>query len=303
MLNAILPIFILILMGFTIRHYRLLSDEFWNDTEKFVYYVLFPAMLVSKMSVADLSSTDAIPLISVLMIGLAIISLITFLIKPLLSINDSSFTSVYQGATRINTFIAVSIAENLFGNSGLVTAVIVAAILIPALNFIVVTVLQRYGDNRGPVNFINVIKQIVKNPLIIGCVIGIGLNLSNIVLPSPLQITVTMMGSMALPLGLMAVGAALIFRDLKSVVKPLLASSTLKLIIYPLISYALTVAFDLDRETQIVVLIFSAVPTASSAYILAKNMGGDHQLMSRIITFQTLFSIVTYFVMFWLLGV
>ena len=112
-----------------------------------------------------------------------------------------------------------------------------------------------------------------------------------------------MMGSMALPLGLMAVGAALIFRDLKSVVKPLLASSTLKLIVYPLISYALTVAFGFDRETQIVVLIFSAVPTASSAYILAKNMGGDHQLMSRIITFQTLFSSVTYFVMFWLLGV
>lgn len=303
MLDAILPIFVLILIGFAIRHYRLLSDEFWNDTEKFVYYVFFPAMLISKMSIADLSNTDAIPLISVLIIGLAIISVITFLIKPFLSINNPSFSSVFQGATRINTFIAVSIAENLFGNSGLITAVIIAAILIPALNFIVVIVLQRYGDNRAPSNLSNVLKQIIKNPLIIGCVIGIGLNLSNIILPSPIRITVSMMGSIALPLGLMAVGAALIFKDLKSVIKALLVSSTLKLIIYPLISYALTVAFGFDRETQIVILIFSAVPTASSAYILAKNMGGDHQLMSRIITFQTLFSSLTYFVMFSLLGV
>lgn len=303
MLNAILPIFLLIVMGFAMRHYRMMSDAFWNDAEKLVYYVLFPSMLISKMSVADLSNTDAIPLISALWLGIAIISLITLLIKPLLNIENPSFSSVFQGATRINTFIGLSLAENLFGNSGLITAVIIAAILIPALNFLVVTVLHRYGDKHGPKNLMSVLKQIIKNPLIIGCAIGIGLNLANIQLPSPVQITISLMGSTALPIGLMAVGSALVFKDLKSVIVPLLASSTLKLVIYPIVVYGLTIAFGFDKQTQMVMLIFSAVPTASSAYILAKNMGGDHQLMSRIITFQTLFSSVTYFVMFWLLGV
>ncbi len=290
-------------MGFAMRHYRMMSEAFWNDAEKLVYYVLFPAMLISKMSVADLSETDAIPLVSLLWLGIAIISLITLLIKPLLNIENPSFSSVFQGATRINTFIGLSLAENIFGNPGLITAVIIAAILIPALNFLVVIVLHRYGAKHGPTNFMAVVKQIVKNPLIIGCAIGIGLNLTHIQLPSPLQITISLMGTTALPIGLMAVGAALVFKDLKSVMLPLLASSVLKLIIYPLVAYGLTIAFGFDKQTQMVILIFSAVPTASSAYILAKNMGGDHQLMSRIITFQTLFSSVTYFVMFWLLGV
>ena len=306
MLNAILPIFLLIMMGYAMRHYRMMSDAFWDDAEKLVYYGLFPAMLISKMSVADLSKTDAIPLISALWLGIAIVSLITLLIKPLLKISNPSFSSVFQGATRINTFIGLSLAENILGNSGLVTAVIIAAILIPVLNFVVVIVLHRYGENQsdkqGGTQFFAVIKQIIKNPLIIGCAIGIGLNITNIQLPSPLQITISLMGSTALPIGLMAVGAALMFKDLKSVLFPLLASSALKLIIYPIVAYALTIAFGFDKQTQMIIMIFSAVPTASSAYILAKNMGGDHQLMSRIITIQTLFSSVTLLMIFWLLA-
>lgn len=303
MLNAILPIFLLIVLGFAIRHFRWLSDDFWNDAERLVYYVLFPAMLVSKMSVADLSNTDAIPLISALWLGIAIVALMTFLLKPMLRISNPSFSSVFQGAIRINTFIGLSLAENIFGNDGLVTAVIIAAILIPLLNFIVVIVLELYGNKEGAINLSAVVWQIVKNPLVVGSLVGIGLNLFNIHLPSPLQITISMLGSTALPIGLMAVGAALVFKDLKSVLLPLLTSSALKLVVYPIVAYGLTLAFGFDRQTQIIFLIFSAVPTASSAYILAKNMGGNHQLMSRIITFQTLFSSVTYFAMFLILGV
>ncbi len=302
MINAILPIFLLIVMGYAMRHYQLMSDAFWNDAEKLVYYVLFPAMLVSKMSVADLSETDAIPLISALCLGMAIISLIVLLVKPFLNIENPSFSSVFQGTTRFNTFICLSLAENLFGNSGLVTAVIITAILIPVLNFVVVIVLHRFGNKHGPKNLMAVIKQIIKNPLIIGCAIGIGLNLSNIQLPSPVQITISLMGSTALPIGLMAIGAALVFKDLKSVMLPLVTASGLKLVIYPIIAYGITIVFAFDQQTQMIILIFSASPTAPASYILAKNMGGDHSLMSRIITFQTLFSSVTYFVMFWLLG-
>jgi predicted permease len=303
MINAILPIFLLIVMGYTMRHYQLMSEAFWNDAEKLVYYVLFPAMLVSKMSVADLSDTDAIPLISALCLGMAIIGLITLLIKPLLKVENPSFSSVFQGTTRFNTFICLSLAENLFGNSGLITAVIITAILIPALNFLVVIVLHRYGTRHGPANFMAVLKQIIKNPLIIGCVVGIGLNLSNFHLPSPVQITISLMGSTALPIGLMAVGAALIVKDLKSVLRPLLTASALKLLIYPVIAFGITVAFGFDRQTQIIILIFAASPTAPASYILAKNMGGAHSLMSRIITFQTIFSSLSFFVLFWILGI
>lgn len=307
MLNAILPVFLLIVIGFTIRHFRWLSDDFWNDAEKLVYFVLFPAMLISKMSVADLSNADAVPLISVLCLSLGIMSALTFILKSFLNIENASFTSFFQGAIRINTFVGLALAENILGNSGLITAVIIAAILIPLVNLIVVIVLQNYREKNGQkditANLKSTIIQLIKNPLIMGCTIGLILNFSQIILPAPLQISINILGSTALPLGLLAVGAALVFKDLKSVMKPLLVSSSLRLLIYPLLVYALTNAFSFNRETQIAILIFSAVPTAASSYILAKNMGGDHQLMSRIITFQTLFSSITIFLMFWLLGV
>jgi hypothetical protein len=303
MLDAILPIFLLIMIGFAMKHYRVFSDAFWDDAEKLVYYVLFPALLVSKMSVANLSDTDAIPMISALWLGLAFISLITLLIKPFLNIENSSFTSVFQGSTRINTYIGLALVENLFGNSGLVTAVLVAAILIPALNFLVVIVLHRYGTNHQQGNFMVAVKQIIKNPLIIGCAIGIGLNLSTYQLPSPIQLTIGIIGSTALPIGLMSVGAALVFKGFKSALLPIMVSSTLRFVIYPAVAYVLVTAFGFDRQTQIIIIIFSAVPTASSAYIIAKKMGGDHQLMSRIITLQTLLSSVTFFVLFLLLGI
>ena len=303
MLNAILPIFLLIVIGFGLRRYHVFTDAFWNDAEKLAYFVLFPSLLVAKMSVADLSGSELIPLMSTVWLGLAIISLITFVIKPFLKITDASFTSVYQGAVRFNTFIGFALVESLFGNSGLITAVIIAAILIPALNFLVVIVLHRYGTKNEKANFFGALKQIIKNPLIIGCAIGISLNLSGIHLASPLHKTIDIIGSTALPIGLIAVGAALIFKDVRSTFSPILAASVLKFIIYPTVVYALVTTVGFERQTQQIAVIFCALPTASSAYIIAKNMGGDAQLMTRIITIQTIISGVTLSAWFLILGI
>jgi predicted permease len=303
MLNAILPIFLLIVIGFALKHYRVFSEAFWNDAEKLAYFVLFPSLLVAKMSVADLSGSELIPLMSTIWLGLALISLITFAIKPFLEIEDASFTSVFQGSVRFNTFIGFALVESLFGNSGLITAVIIAAILIPALNFLVVIVLHRYGTQNQKANFFGAIKQIIKNPLIIGCAIGISLNLSGLLLVAPLQKTIDIIGSTALPIGLIAVGAALIFKDLKTTLSPILIASLLKFVLYPVIIYALVTAVGFDRQTQQIAVIFCALPTASASYIIAKNMGGDAQLMTRIITLQTIFSSATLSVWFLLLGV
>jgi len=303
MLNAILPIFLLIVIGFALKHYRVFSDAFWNDAEKLAYFVLFPSLLVAKMSVADLSGSELIPLMSTIWLGLALISLITFAIKPFLKITDASFTSLYQGAVRFNTFIGFALVESLFGNAGLITAVIIAAILIPALNFLVVIVLHRYGTKNEKANFLGAVKQIIKNPLIIGCAIGIGLNLSGLILPAPLHKTIDIIGSTALPIGLIAVGAALIFKDIRSTISPILTASVLKFIIYPVVIFSLVRTVGFEQQTQQIAVIFCALPTASASYIIAKNMGGDAQLMTRIITVQTIISGVTLSAWFLILGI
>ena len=302
MLNAIIPVFLLIVIGYVLKRSSLFSQTFWNDTEKLAYYILFPALLIDKMSVADLSKVDLGPLISALLIGLAVISLFMIIIKPWLKTDNASFTSIFQGTIRFNTYIGFGVVDSLFGSSGLVIAVIVAAILIPGINFITVIVLQYYNRTEKS-SVLRTIILILKNPLIVGCVIGISINVLDIHLPLFLQNTIHLVGSTLLPIGLMCVGAALMFKELKSAIKPILQTSTFKFILYPVIAFYLAEFFQLDPQTKYIAVIFASLPTASAAYIMAKTMGGNHQLMARLITFETLLSGLTLIATATLLGI
>jgi len=303
MINAILPIFFLIIIGYAIKQSPFLRDSFWEDAEKITYYLLFPALLISKVSVADLSQIDALPLILTLWSTVLLVSAIVFIVKPLLKINNAGFTSIYQGSIRFNTYIGLAIVSNLFGENGLVIAVIIAAILIPTVNLLLVLVLQKYNGQNSGKKILSTLKNIITNPLILGCLVGIGINLSNINLPSTIFKTLDILGSTALPIGLLSVGAALTINGLKSTLSPIMIASVIKLGLFPAIAFMLASYFDLALQTKQILVIFSALPSASAAYILAKNMGGDFQLMARIITLQTLFSIATLLLVLKLIGV
>lgn len=303
MINAILPIFGLIIIGYAIKKSPFLRDSFWEDAEKITYFLLFPALLISKISTADLSETDVQPLILSLWSALALVSCIAFLVKPLLKISDVSFTSFFQGSVRFNTYIGLAVVNGLFGESGLVTAAIIAAMLIPAANLAVVLVLEKYNNKNTGNHFFQTLKSLLTNPLILGCLIGIGINLSHLHISTTLFSTIEILGSMALPLGLLSVGAALILKGLKLTLSPILIASIIKLGIYPIIAYTVASYFNLELQTKQIVTIFAALPSASAAYILAKNMGGDFQLMARIITLQTLFSIASLLLVLSIIGI
>jgi predicted permease len=296
MINAILPVFLLIVFGYALKRYGIFSHFFWNDAEKLAYYILFPALLISKMSVADLSKVDILPLASSLLLGFTTICTFLLIVKPLFNVSNASFTSIFQGTMRFNTYIGFAFVENLFGSSGLVIAVIVASILIPAINVVLVLLLQYYAPSSQSSGVLGTLKLLLKNPLIVGCTIGIMINLSGIPLPQFLFITINVVGSTVLPIGLMCVGAALVFKELKSALNPIAWASIFKFTLYPCIAYISSIIFDLDTQTTQIAVIFCALPTASAAYILSKNMGGDHQLMARLITFQTLLSGLTLFI-------
>ena len=302
MINAILPIFCLIVIGYAIKQSPFIRDSFWEDAEKITYYLLFPALLISKVSIADLSIIDAPPLLLTLWSTVILVSLVTFLVKPLLKISDAAFTSVYQGSIRFNTYIGLAIVSNLFGESGLVIAVIIAAILIPTVNLFLVLVLQKYTRKHSGKTFFLTLKNLLTNPLILGCLVGIGINLSGITLPLAVFTTLEILGSTALPIGLLSVGAALTLTGLKLTLSPILVASVIKLGIFPAIAFAIASYVNLELQTKQILVIFSALPSASAAYILAKNMGGDFQLMARIITLQTLFSIATLLLVLKMIG-
>jgi hypothetical protein len=138
-----------------------------------------------------------------------------------------------------------------------------------------------------------VVNNLLRNPLILASVLGMLLNYSGIGMPLMIRPVAELLGQMALPLGLLAVGAGLSLRALRAVGPALLGASVIKLLLFPLLALGLGALLSLDDQSRALLVLFSTMPTASSAYILARQLGGDAAMMAAIITGQTLLSAIT----------
>lgn len=289
-LIAILPVFLIILCGFILR-INFLSDEgFWRGAEKITYFLLFPALLVSKMLTANLAGINFIKLITIIIVMFLLISILLIILKSLFKISNAQFTSVYQGGIRFNTYIGLAIISSLYHAQGLVAAIIIAAIMIPVINILCVFILELYSNRKSSVT--KLFSSIMTNPLILACAIGMGLNISKLAVPSFIQETLNIFSSAALTLGLLTVGAALKIKSIHKSMWPLLLSSTIKFAALPLLAFYLCELWDVETHIQNALIILTALPTATASYVLARQLGGDYELMATIITGQTLLACI-----------
>lgn len=290
-LTALWPLFALLMLGYLARRFDFPGAAFWPPAERATYYVLFPALLVSRLSRAELGGAQSLQLVASVVAMLVIGSLLVLLLRPLLRQSNAAFTSVYQGALRFNTYVALPASVALVPDEGVVLAALLAAVMILLLNLFCVLVFAWYGSARPTP--IGILRALASNPLILACLLGISLSLSGLGLPAPVVPVLEQLGAMASPLGLLAVGAALDMRALRSSGVAVVGSTLVKLMLMPLLAWLLARVIGLDDNATRVLLVFAAVPTASSAYILSRQLGGDAPLMANIITVQTLAALLT----------
>lgn len=289
--TAIVPIFILVMLGYIARRTQFLPDSFWQPAEKATYYVLFPLLLINELAAAKLALADASIIISYAIVIPLIASVLCLLALKLLPMNGADFTSFFQGGIRFNTYIGLAIASSVLPKSSMALAALLIAIMIPVINIICVTIFALFV--HGKTNLKTIGLNIIKNPLIIGSLIGIAINLTGFVIPSIASSVMQKLAQMALPLGLLAVGAGLNLNKWRAAGKLVFLSSLIKLILLPLIILALNQFFLINPALNTVLVLFAALPTASSAYILARQLGGNAELMAIIITFETLVSLIS----------
>jgi malonate transporter len=286
----LIPVFALIALGWAIARLRLFYESFWPELEKLTYYILFPALLIHRLANANFESLSlsdaAIPVIT----ALAVTSLATFIWQFLFKVDEADFTSVYQGAIRFNTYLALASVNALTGDEGLIIAAVVIAILIPMINLLCVSVFQLMLHRQSSNPYW---KTLATNPLILGCLIGIGLNLSQIELPLVVMEWLGMLGKTALPLGLIAVGVGIKVRQMGHHWLSLISASVFKFIAMPLGFLLGAILLDANSLITEVLIIIAAQPTASSAYILARQLGGNTNLMANIISSQTLLALLS----------
>jgi len=292
MVQALVPVFALIVLGHLFRRWGFPSIEFWSQAERFTYYVLFPAMLVYKLGQARLPASaygDMALLIGSMLLAM---TLLLVVVQFFWRWEGPVFSSVYQGAIRFNSYVGLAAGGMLLGDEGLSLTAIAVAVMVPTLNLMCILMFSLVVT-QGPVKIKPVLRAIVSNPLIVGSVLGVVWSFFEIGFHPLLAGTLEPLSNLALPMGLMTVGAGLQLKALRGGSVPFVVSSVLKLLLFPLMTAGLAIVLGFDGTLVQVAVLMATLPTATSAYILARQLGGDAPLMAGIISAQTLFAMVS----------
>jgi malonate transporter and related proteins len=281
--QLLFPDFALIVCGYLICRYTQLGRPLWEQVESLVYYVLFPVLLFHAISRSPLDWSAASGLVGAALVLAACGVLLSYAVAKLPGVVQTDFASSAQVGFRFNSYIALALAERLAGQQGLLLIAVIIGVCVPVFNMAAVWPMARHsGQGFG--------KALVKNPLIIGTLSGLLANVLGISVPSFAEPAVLRMGQASLALGLMAAGAGLqlgqIF-DTASRVRTGVALLTIRHLLLPLIAIALVKIFGLDATQATALLMFSALPTASSCYVLATRMGFDGAFVAGLVTLST----------------
>ncbi len=282
----LLPDFSLILLGAAIRRWMGLGDHFWSGVEKLVYFILFPALLINAIVRTRLDLAAAVPLLATAFIAMGAGMLLGLLPRPFLKLPALTYASVFQCAYRFNSYIALAVAGMLFGAPGIATMGLIVGAAVPFANLVSVWMLARHGE-------VGVWREVAKNPLIWGTATGFVLNLLGFVPPVPLQAFLGRLADASIALGLIAVGAALRLESQPGVRGLSAWLLVVKLIGLPVVTVFVGNWLGLSGLNYQVAILFAALPTASSAYILAMRMGGDGRSVAWLISATTLGSMLT----------
>jgi malonate transporter len=284
-LLALLPIILLIALGVVLRQRHFLAESFWPQAERLGYFLLLPALFLHGLATAQLGALPVRELAGTLVLSTLIVAGLVVALRPLMTIDGPAFTSVFQGSVRFNNYVAVTLAAGLFGTQGVALAAICNAAIVPTVNVLCVLVFARHGTVQLDARAI--LRQLVTNPLLLACSGGILLQALDLRIPPGLEPALRALGAASLPLGLLCVGAALNFSSARQWAGPVAASSSVKFLVMPLATVGAGLALGLNGPAFTTALLFQAMPTASSAYILARQLGGDAPLMAGITATQT----------------
>ena len=296
-LTALIPIVLILALGKALASVNALSPQGWLGLERITYFVLFPALIVGKLAVADFSTLNlAMP--AALVGAQFALGAISIGLGLLLRQARDRLGVYVQSAVRWNTFIALALAQELIGGEGVALVVIAAAAMIPTANVLSVSALLGFAGARVAV--VELAKQIAINPLVIACAVGLSINLLSVPLIPSVSTTFDLLAQATIAAGLLTTGAAIEIKRRSAPLVSLLGWSLLRLFGLSALAGLLAVSFGVTPPVLMAILIATAVPTASNGTILARQLGADASLAANLIVVQTVLSVLTISVVLWL---
>ncbi|AWN46650.1 transporter [Methylobacterium terrae] len=288
-LLALLPVVLLTALGFALRRRRFLAESFWPQAERLGYFVLLPSLFFHGLATARVEAVPVGALALTLILSTLAVAALVLAVRPLLRVDGPAFTSVFQGSVRFNNYVGVTLAAGLFGQKGIALAAICNAAIVPTVNILCVLVFARHGAARLTAR--GIVRQLATNPLIVSSLAGMAVQLLGWGLPPGLEPALRTLGAASLPIGLLCVGAALEFGGARAWLRPVASASAMKFLAMPAATLAVASLLGLNGPALTTALLFQVLPTASSAYILARQLGGDAPLMAGITAMQTVLAL------------
>lgn len=288
--QLLFPDFSLIVCGYLVCRYTALNRTVWEQVESLVYYFLFPVLLFQSIVKSPLDLLATSNLISAgLLLGLSgIAAAYSLPYLPWLGkrIDKREHAASAQIAFRFNSFIGLALADKLAGSQGLLLIAVLIGVCVPLFNIAAVWPMAKHAKK-------SFLRELARNPLIVATASGLLANLLGFATPFWLEPTVTRIGAASLALGLMAAGAGMQFGHLAQSRSLTLGVLTIRHALSPVIAWALALLFALSPVQTTILLAFSALPTASSAYVLAARMGYNGAYVAGLVTLSTLLGIVS----------
>ncbi|CAJ48347.1 AEC family transporter [Bordetella avium] len=289
----VLPDFLLVALGWTLRHRLNFSREFFAGCERLVYYILFPALLFQSILRTPISAGNALLLLQATAAVIAAGVVLSWLAALLLKSAPVALASAAQCGYRFNTYIGLALAASLGGPTGQTSMALIIGFAVPMANIAAVYGLARHSGS-------GLLRELARNPLLVSTMLALACNLAGLSLPGPLDTMLARLGAAAIALGIICVGANLSWEGGRGHGKLISWMLAVKLLALPAVALGVARLFSLPAQEALMLLLFAALPTASAAYVLAMRMGGDGRMVAVLISLGTLLSALT--IPLWLLA-
>ena len=293
MISTILSVLLLVVVGHLIKMRAFVPVSFWDSLSKICYWILFPGLLFNLTSTASLSAAFILPFSLTLLIAATSMVIYGFLAGRLIGANGPATSSLVQAGLRHNGFLMLAFVQGAFGVAALEIGAIAIAVLVPISNIfaVIIIFLLREGNQDAHLGRA-IMAELARNPLMGAIILGGIVNFLSIPVPDFISGAANILGSAALPMLLLCVGASIRISALRAHSVALVLAVLAKLLVLPVVMMLVGSTFGLDKDVLLVLAVLAVAPTATSSFTLAQELGGDAPLMAEIITVQTLVAAV-----------
>ncbi|MDR1129413.1 MAG: AEC family transporter [Prevotellaceae bacterium] len=306
-LNVVLPLFLLIAIGYAIKQIRFVSEDFLLEANKFVFKFPLPLMLFQNIRSTFDDSLVVIfntKLILSAFIGIVIVIAVLAVIVPLFGKRRATTGSLIQGIYRSNFIIyGLPLATSMYGDSAIIPVSMLLGMVIPVYNIMAVVILTVFSETKSDksIPFSLIVKNIFKNPLILACIAGFLAGKLDIRFPVFIDKPVDEISKIATPLALLVMGGLFKFKGLMDNFLMVFIASISKLLVIPLFAMIAFVCLGFRGLELATLLCLFATPTAVASYIMAENMGCDGEVSANIVVMSTALSAITIFMFIFVL--